>query len=190
MTHYNGSIPDTATRPADWLAQAACHDHADAMFPENNEADIAEAKRICRPCPVQADCVLDAIRTGDNEHGIRGGLRPSERRAVAHQLAEQHGIQAAAPAPEPRPERTFQSLWDERAIPLDDGHMGWTGAVPVHLKGRYYTPRQIAFRVQRGRAPVGVVRRTCQVEGCVLPAHLADQAQRDARRRAAAKANA
>lgn len=187
MSSYTGSVPDT--EPAgQWAKQATCRTSGidpDEMFPDNSEAGIAHAKQICRPCPVQVDCVLDALRTDDNQYGIRGGLKPSERRAMAKAMA------LSSPAPEPRPERTFQTLWDERTVPLDDGHVGWSGSVPVALKGHYYTPQQIAFRVGRGQAPSGIVRRTCEVDGCVLPTHLADQAERDARRQAnAIKANA
>jgi hypothetical protein len=184
---YSGQVPDT--EPAgQWIKQAACRTPGvdpDEMFPDNSETGIAHAKAICRPCPVQVDCVLDAIRTGDNEHGIRGGLKPSERRARADELVRRHGAAVQPPAtPKARPARTFQTLWDERSTPIGDGHTGWQGATPVALDRRYYTPQQIAFRVGRGRAPSGIVRRTCDRDGCVLPGHLMDQAERDARRAA------
>jgi hypothetical protein len=188
VTAYSGQVPDT--EPAgQWINQAACRApdiHPDEMFPDNNETGIAHAKAICRPCPVQVDCVLDALRTGDNEHGIRGALKPCERRAMADELARRRKAAGENPptAPKARPVRTLQTLWDERSVPLGEGHTGWTGAVPVALDRRYYTPQQISFRLDRGHAPSGIVRRTCEVDGCVLPAHLMDQAERDARRAA------
>jgi len=186
MSHYTGSVP--ALEPAgQWVKQAACADRGDEMFPDNSEHGIEAAKRICRRCPVRTECLRDAIRTDDNWYGIRAGLRPNERRAVAKELerrqaeAGQQPVVEEPPAPEPRPERTFQTLWDERTQPLPDGHMGWNGPLSVYFQGRYYTPWQIAFRVDRDRPPVGLVRRTCDVDGCVLPAHLMDQQERNKR---------
>ncbi|MGW1497532.1 WhiB family transcriptional regulator [Streptomyces mirabilis] len=178
---YTGSTPDT--EPAgQWLKRAACLGLADEMFPDNNEQGIAHAKAICRPCPVQTECVLDALNVGDYKYGIRGGLRPNERRNLARQLMRHQRTVTDPDGEEPRPERTFQSLWAERTELLDNGHMMWTASEPVALNGRYYTPRKIGFRVDRGHPPVGIVRRTCDVDGCVLPAHLMDQAERDAHR--------
>ena len=91
MNAYSGQVPDT--EPAgQWLKQAACFGREDEMFPDNNEAGIAKAKAICKPCPVRRECLADALRTGDNEHGIRGGLKPCERRAVL--AAERAGAAA------------------------------------------------------------------------------------------------
>lgn len=78
MTH-TGSV-------SNWRARAACLGHWDEMHPENNVHEIEHAKSICRPCPVRVACLRDAIRTGDNQWGIRAGLRPNERRAVALEL--------------------------------------------------------------------------------------------------------
>lgn len=182
MSHYTGAVPDT--EPADqWHQRAACIGHADSMFPDNNEPDIAAAKNICQPCPVQTECVLDALRTGDTEYGIRGGLRPNERRNMARDLADR--TRGETPATHRRPPRTLRSVWDANTQPRD-GHLVWTASEPVSIGGCYYTPRQVAFRLDRGRPPVSIVRRTCDCDGCVLPAHLMDQVERDAHRRAAA----
>ncbi len=80
-----------------WVKQAVCRDDPDAMFPDNNEAGIAYARSVCAPCPVRRECLIDAIRTGDNEHGIRAGLKPCERRAVVKELARrEQAVQAVA----------------------------------------------------------------------------------------------
>jgi hypothetical protein len=183
MSHY------PVLKPAgQWAKHAACREpgiHPDEMFPDNNEHAIAHAKQICKPCPVQTECVLDALRTRDLDYGIRGGLRPKELRNLARQVdagqrAEQAKQVEAEPAPKKKPQRTFLSLWNQHSRPLSDGHASWTGPTPVSFQGHYYTPTQIAFRVDRKRPPVGIVRRTCAVDGCVLPAHLMDQQERDA----------
>jgi hypothetical protein len=193
MSHYTGSVPATK-RATDWRVRAACLGRWNEMHPDNNEHEIENAKQICRQCPVQVPCVLDALRTGDIEHGIRGAMKPSERRNMARQMARQMAARQRAereacgeaePAPK-KPKRTFLSLWNQHSRPLSDGHAGWAGPTPISLQGHYYTPTQIAFRVDRKRPPVGIVRRTCAVDGCVLPAHLTDQAERDAARSAAA----
>jgi WhiB family redox-sensing transcriptional regulator len=88
VSGYTGQVPDTK-RPADWRSQAACLGKAAAMHPDNNEREIATAKAICARCPVRVECFWDAVRTGDNEHGVRAGLRANERRARIKALQRQ-----------------------------------------------------------------------------------------------------
>jgi WhiB family redox-sensing transcriptional regulator len=78
--------PDTLTRDNEWLVHAVCKADPDAMHPDNNEAGIAYAKKICGRCPVRAECLRDAFQTGDNDYGIRAGLRPRQRAAIAARL--------------------------------------------------------------------------------------------------------
>lgn len=64
----------------DWTAVAACADTApDDLFVQG--AAQHQAKRVCRTCPVQLDCLSDAL---DNrvEFGVWGGLTERERRAL------------------------------------------------------------------------------------------------------------
>ncbi|MER5715772.1 WhiB family transcriptional regulator [Streptomyces sp. NPDC002132] len=69
-----------------WQSRAACLGRWDEMHPDNDEHEIANAKAICGRCPVQQDCFWDAVRTGDDQYGIRAGLRANERRAVMREL--------------------------------------------------------------------------------------------------------
>jgi WhiB family redox-sensing transcriptional regulator len=39
------------------------------------------AKRICASCPVRANCLVSALRTGESA-GIWGGTTPEERRIL------------------------------------------------------------------------------------------------------------
>lgn len=87
MTAYTGAVPSTE-RPIDWRDDAVCRVDPEAMFPDNNEQDIEQARRVCALCPVKRECLIDAIRTGDNEYGIRGGLKPGERRVIAKELRQ------------------------------------------------------------------------------------------------------
>ena len=180
MNAYSGQVPDT--EPAgQWVKQGPCRKDPDAMYPGTLAAGIETAKAICRTCPVIERCLQWALETGE-EWGVWGGLSEGERFTILHGKNPPPAIEEAAP---PRPKLTLRLVW-ERSVQLADGHAVWTGYQPVAIGGKNHTPQQVAFKVGRGRDPVGVVRKTCDADGCVLPAHLADQAERDARRMAAA----
>ena len=57
------------------------------MFPDADKKGIEHARAICHACSVRVSCLKDAIRTSDTQWGIRAGLTPNERRAVAKELA-------------------------------------------------------------------------------------------------------
>lgn len=64
-----------------WRAQAACLDHdTDAFYPSNGW-NQKRAMAICDSCPVQAECLGEALAHAD-QHGVWGGR--SER--ARHQL--------------------------------------------------------------------------------------------------------
>lgn len=178
MSHYTGSVPDT--EPAlTWLANAACAGLGDTMFPGDNERDKAAAKNICRPCPVWEECLRHALATGDNQHGIRGGLTPRERRTLAKQAG-------TAPIPLPKPKQPREprptSLAEavrRRTVRIEGGHLAWTGFEHLRFQGKRYTAFQAAFIVGHGREPEGIVRRTCD-EDCFRADHLTDSVIRDA----------
>jgi transcription factor WhiB len=186
MTNHTDAAPDTEPGKK-WLPGAACRTEGvdpDAMFPDNSTAGTAIAKSICRPCPVWRECLRDALRTGDNQHGIRGGLKPEERRAVAKELRrreeakQQPNNQNATPAAPRKSYTTLRALLDDNTKRLIHGHLAWTGPAKPHFKGQPYNPKQVAFILGRGRAPVGRVLTTCSLAGCVLPAHIADDEER------------
>jgi len=174
--------PDTLKRPADWREFAACRGADDLMYPDSSTRAVEEAKAVCRRCPVIEQCLRRALETREI-FGVWGGLDEKERLKILRR----RGIRVEEPV-EPKPPQTFESVWTDRHRPGDDGHIGWSGAVPVHVGGTYHTPQQISFRLDRGRPPFGVVRRTCVVDGCVHPKHLRDQRERDEARQAAVRA--
>ena len=168
----------TATRTSDWTAQAACKDTPDLMFPDSNAAGIAKAKTVCRRCSVWRECLNDALDTGDNEHGIRGGLKPEERRALARKIAAGEAITLTPRKPrkprketQPRPKTLAEAV--ARRTVLKGGHALWNGGRSVQFGGRQYTPWQAAFVAGHGREPVGMVLRTCD-QRCLFHAHLTD----------------
>jgi WhiB family redox-sensing transcriptional regulator len=64
-----------------WHDRANCKGaNADLFFPERG-ASTRTAKAICRECPVRAECLEFALRSGE-KFGIWGGLSERERRRV------------------------------------------------------------------------------------------------------------
>lgn len=175
MSHYQGSFPDL--EPArKWLEEAVCKADPDAMFPDSNTRGIAKAKAVCRGCPVWRDCLLDALDTGDTQHGIRGGLKPEERRALARKIAAGEAINLTPRTPrKPRRQPRAKTLTEAvaRRIVHKDGHALWTGGKSLQFNGHTYTSWQAAFIAGHGREPVGVVLRICD-EQCVFYTHLTD----------------
>lgn len=197
MTHYEGAVP-AYEQAVDWRDFAVCKADADAMFPDNNETGIAKAKKNCGACTVRLACLRDAILTSDDQYGIRGGLKPDERRQVADHLADGRLDDAALEAAVLRTlhpvhyGRTLRDIWNERTFLLPEGHLGWRGAVhtAITFQGRMYTPKRVSFQVGRGREPQGVVRSVCRVTECVNPRHLADNVDRHRAQEAAKQAKA
>lgn len=71
-----------------WMDLALCQEtDPDAFFAEKGEPTLP-AKRVCRACPVQAQCLDYAV-----EHnilwGVWGGTSPRERRAIRRQQERQ-----------------------------------------------------------------------------------------------------
>ncbi|GGY29839.1 hypothetical protein GCM10010363_07900 [Streptomyces omiyaensis] len=66
----------------DWRVLAACAAptvNPEVMYPGSMTGPhTAEARKICRTCPVKADCLTHALET-DQREGIWGGLTPKER---------------------------------------------------------------------------------------------------------------
>lgn len=174
-------------RAADWRATAACREEDPTLFFPNGDSGpwllvIEQAKAICRRCPALEACGQWAAAERV-EYGIFGGLTEQERRAI-HRSTVRRRLspeQAAAKAEEkqqPDKPRTLQSIYDDNTVRLHDGHVGWNGGKKVHFKGELFTPKQLAFFLDRGRMPDGPVRPECSSVDCILPAHLADTVER------------
>ena len=69
-----------------WRSQAACLDEdPELFFPVAQSGpkyvlQVAEAKSICRGCPVATECLLELMDRVP--HGIIGGLTPDERQQL------------------------------------------------------------------------------------------------------------
>lgn len=160
---------------SDWLVKAACLQlpDPDVMYPDNKEAHIAAAKRVCGGCPVLLECLEDALRTDELDYGIRGGLRPHERRALAKKRS------AANPAAEPEPPLTLEEAVARHLTKTATGHFKWAGPRVMQFCGVRFTSTQAAFTVGHGRPPVGKVTRTCGHD-CFTADHLVDSVLRTA----------
>lgn len=74
-----------------WHDLASCaQTDPELFFPPTGDQGH-EARAICAACPVQSECLQDAIDTGDLFSGIRGGKSPRQRRALARNRARQCG---------------------------------------------------------------------------------------------------
>jgi hypothetical protein len=70
-----------------WRNQAACAGMpAEAFYPASGDHEATEvAKRVCRGCPVRAECLADALgwEASGRRHGIVGGLSARQRDQLA-----------------------------------------------------------------------------------------------------------
>lgn len=86
-----------------WRHRAACKDEEpELFFPVGNSGpalvQIAEAKAVCRRCPVTSSCLGYALATGQDA-GVWGGTDEEERRNLARNTSpsrRQKSVKAAA----------------------------------------------------------------------------------------------
>ncbi|WP_327328718.1 WhiB family transcriptional regulator (plasmid) [Streptomyces sp. NBC_01210] len=74
-----------------WRAQSACaEEDPDLFFPVGNTGpallQVAEAKSVCRRCPVMDLCLAWAMEHGQ-DHGVWGGTDEDERRRMKRRAA-------------------------------------------------------------------------------------------------------
>ncbi|MFJ6066534.1 WhiB family transcriptional regulator [Streptomyces tendae] len=183
--------------PKQWSKHAACAADPERMFPDNFEPAIRDAKTVCVDCPVRMACLQDALRTGDNDWGIRGELKPGERRAVAKLLDGEYSdpdrVAAAVQQvlhPSIAVGRPLREVFLEHTEQTPDGHLRWTGYSTFNWRGKVYAPKRTSFFLHRGREANGNVRRvpTCPLIECVHPMHLEDGTERERRVAAAREA--
>lgn len=72
----------------DWMDDALCAQvGGDAWFPDKGES-VKDAKKVCRQCPVKAECLEENLR---ERFGVYGGLSERERRAVINERKQESG---------------------------------------------------------------------------------------------------
>jgi WhiB family redox-sensing transcriptional regulator len=75
----------------DWRYRAACREEdPELFFPVGNSGpailQVAEAKIVCRRCPVMSRCLNWALESGQDA-GVWGGMSEDERRALKRRNA-------------------------------------------------------------------------------------------------------
>ena len=97
-------IPGMLSNALDWAQNAACQGFGlDAFFTES-KAGIAAAKQVCDRCPVQPQCLTEALCAEDaTRYGIYGGLTPAERAELG---GEEQRVTAEEPTPPPAKRKT------------------------------------------------------------------------------------
>lgn len=188
---YPARYPDSA-RKTDWSADAVCKGaDNDAWFPHpTNTLAVQAAKQDCFRCPVMFACAQTALTRRIND-GVWGGLSEKQRNSITsqHRADTLHDIAVVRDAvlhalrDELNPLRSLRDVWEERTHPLPGGHLGWRGeSSSISYRNVSYTPKQLAFLLDRGHKADGPVCRTCPVVECVNPRHLADSTERRARK--------
>lgn len=78
-------IPIFAQPTPEWFHRAACRDLGPALFFAEKNAtanrDVAQAKLVCRACPVRLAC-LDYALDNNEISGVYGGTTGKERRGL------------------------------------------------------------------------------------------------------------
>jgi WhiB family transcriptional regulator, redox-sensing transcriptional regulator len=66
-----------------WRHKALCRDmDPELFFPfPGQDEQLADAKAVCRDCPVATQCLEFALANG-LDHGVFGGMSEDERRAL------------------------------------------------------------------------------------------------------------
>lgn len=68
-----------------WYESAACKGMSvDIFFPKQNE--FAQARRVCKDCTVQRECLFSTLWRDNDNYGLFGGLSPMERHELRTQM--------------------------------------------------------------------------------------------------------
>jgi WhiB family redox-sensing transcriptional regulator len=85
-----------------WRAAGACAAvDPDLFFPSSptgfGAAQLEQARRLCRDCPVQRQCLAEAMKMGDVE-GIWAGTTQAERKRARRARARSRAPEASSPS--------------------------------------------------------------------------------------------
>jgi hypothetical protein len=180
MSHYSGSVPDPERTP-NWLDASACSQPGvDPDLFHANESDtraLREARAICAGCPSRVPCLTNAYEQYD-QWGIHAGLTHRQRntylkkaggnitRAVADALSDTRVL--------------LKNLYWQHSEPRGR-HRVWTDHRDiVTVRNVAYTISRLAWIALHGTDASGHVIRTCDVDGCIAEACLADRTARKA----------
>jgi WhiB family redox-sensing transcriptional regulator len=89
----------------DWRHDAICRDEdPELFFPVGTSGpalmQIAEAKSVCRRCPVTESCLQWALESGQDA-GVWGGMSEDERRALKRRSTRPNSRRSSSPTSGP-----------------------------------------------------------------------------------------
>lgn len=199
-------VPLAALLPRDpdalaWQDQALCAQvGGDAWFPDMGESN-AEAKRVCRACPVRGECLEYALANGE-QWGVWGGMSEQQRSRLKRGAAASD-LPAAPERPDPGeardaiPELTpaEEARFHARLAPGGCG-VRWSGDVTAGGYGRlaiyrdkrrvWVVAHRLAYKLATGEDPAGLpVRQQCGTPWCCTPGCLLPPARPLTQERAA-----
>ncbi len=79
-----------------WQAYAACRGQDPDLWFPGQGGSVRAAKRVCRMCPVQINCLAEAMKRGEL-YGVWGGAAEDERRQFRSALWNERGGGAYGP---------------------------------------------------------------------------------------------
>jgi hypothetical protein len=89
---------DFLPQPTDptWQKRAACRAEGvdpETFFPEGNVAGVAQAREICKGCPVAQSCLQDCMASEGGKpigsrHGVYAGMSPKQRVRLYEKLRD------------------------------------------------------------------------------------------------------
>lgn len=117
-----------------WRERAICRDDRDWFPSDNDHRAIAALKAICQECPVQSECLDDALRyPKTSDFGILGGLTPAERNEIRKKRKherESAGTPPNGPTPTP-PHSPAPGFFSDLGSFQQDGVRGGGRASPA-----------------------------------------------------------
>lgn len=85
QSSFPETIPESRYTSEDWKADGVCRTiDPELWFPDAPQTG-AVAKKVCRTCPVIAECLSYALRNNE-AYGVWGGMGSSERRFLRRRL--------------------------------------------------------------------------------------------------------
>ena len=79
----------------DWRAYANCATTDPELFFPHKGGSAQAARLTCSMCPVQTECLTDALLDGEQQ-GIRAGMTERERRRMMQNVAGEEDMKGAA----------------------------------------------------------------------------------------------
>lgn len=74
-----------------WMEHGSCGNHAPEVFFPSDGVGVIRAQRICKDCPVKANCLEYALEERI-DHGVWGGASERQRRRLLKQRRDKVAV--------------------------------------------------------------------------------------------------